>query len=135
MVRWWVNLLPLATLRLAVAATYVLAVVGTIVVVLRRGTPLAEWAGWGAIAAGIIVLLLGVNLLVREAGVGRPDEAVVLAEAVSVQSAPSDDPALQLYTIHEGTKVRLDQSGDDWVEVVLEDGRVGWVPVDVLGRI
>jgi len=134
-VRWWVDLLPLTTLRLTVAATYVVALVGLTVLVLRRGTPLARWAGRGAVAGGAVALVFGINLLVREAGIGRPDEAVVLAEAVSVQSAPADDPDLQLFTIHEGTKVRLDRAADQWAEVVLADGRVGWVAADVLGKI
>lgn len=134
-VRWWVDLLPMTTLRLTVAGGYVVALAALTVIVVRRGTTLARWAGRGAIAAGAVAVVLGINLVVREAGIGRPEEAVVLAEAVSVQSAPSDDPELQLFTIHEGTKVRLDQAGDRWAEVVLGDGRVGWVPVEVLGRI
>lgn len=133
--RWWVDLLPLSSLRVTVAAGYVLAIAGLTAVVLRRRTPFARWAGRAAGAGGMLCLVFGINLFLRETGIGRPDEAVVLAEAVSVQSAPSDDPDLQLFTIHEGTKVRLDQAGELWAEVVLADGRVGWVPVEALGRI
>jgi len=134
-VRWWVDLLPMTTLRLTVAGAYVMTLAALTVIVVRRDTSLARWAWRGAIAAGTVEVVLGINLVVREAGIGRPEEAVVLAEAVSVQSAPSDDPELQLFTIHEGTKVRLDRADDRWAEVVLADGRVGWVPVEVLGRI
>lgn len=134
-VRWWVQLFPLATLRLIVAVGYLVGIVGVTVMVLRRGAPEAVWAGRGAAVAGGVAVILGVNLLVREVGIGVPDEAVVLSESVSVQSAPSDDADLQLFTIHEGTKVRLDQIGDEWVEVVLEDGRVGWVRAEAVERI
>ena len=33
-----------------------------------------------------------------------------------------------------GTKVRIDRLSEEWAEVALEDGRVGWVPVEVLRR-
>jgi SH3-like domain-containing protein len=55
-----------------------------------------------------------------------------VAEEVSVQSAPSDDLALQVFTIHEGTKTRIDQQSGEWAEIVLADGKVGWVRVEVL---
>lgn len=96
---------------------------------------LATWGGRTAVVSGTVAVVLGVNLVVRELGLGQRAEAVVISESVSVQSAPSDDVGLQLFTIHEGTKVRLEQSGDGWIEVVLEDGRVGWVRGEVLEQI
>jgi len=50
-------------------------------------------------------------------------------------SAPLHDETLTVFTVHEGTKVRIDRLFGEWAEVVLEDGRVGWVPVEVLETI
>ena len=58
-----------------------------------------------------------------------------MAEEVAVQSAPSDEDDLTLFRVHEGTKVRIDQDTDTWSEIVLEDGRVGWVPTEALETI
>lgn len=55
----------------------------------------------------------------------------MIQSLVQVRSAPLDDEALTLFTVHEGTKVRVDRRA----EVVLEDGKVGWVPVDVFETI
>ena len=55
-----------------------------------------------------------------------------MAEAVAVRSAPAQDDDLTLFEIHEGTRVRLDQRTGEWAEVVLDDGKVGWVPLDVM---
>ena len=79
-----------------------------------------------------MVLVLGTNLVVRELGIGRAELGVILEEVVSVQAAPSDEDNLTLFEIHEGTRVRIDQRAGDWVEVVLEDGKVGWVPAEVM---
>ena len=85
-----------------------------------------------AVGGALVVLVLGINLVVRELGVGRAERAVILAEAVAVRSAPAQDDDLTLFEIHEGTTVRLDQRAGEWAEVVLDDGKVGWVPVSAL---
>ena len=58
---------------------------------------------------------------------GRAERGVILQTEAAVQSAPSDDPSLQLFTIHEGAVVRIDRRSSDWLEIVLEDGKVGWL--------
>jgi SH3-like domain-containing protein len=49
--------------------------------------------------------------------------------------APSDDPSLRIFTIHEGTKVRIDRTRAEWLRVAPEAGTVGWVKGDVVERI
>ena len=124
---WWVGLLPRAALIWLVALAWVTAIAGAAVVVLRPGPGLAAWARRAALAAAAVTLVFGVNLVVRELGLGAVEEAIVMAEEAQVQSAPSDDPALQIFLVHAGTKVAVDRRADDWVEIVLEDGAVGWM--------
>ena len=49
-----------------------------------------------------------------------------------VLSAPSEEGGLTVFTLHEGTTVRIDRRAGDWVEIVLADGKVGWLPLEVL---
>ena len=72
-------------------------------------------------------MVFGLGLVARELDVGRPDEAVIMAEEAAVHSAPSDDQELLIFTVHEGTRVRVERRSDAWVEIVLDDGKVGWV--------
>ena len=74
-------------------------------------------------------------MLAREGILGGSQWGIILTEEVAVQSAPSSEDDLTLFHVHEGTKVRLDQVTDVWSEVVLEDGRVGWVPSQALEPI
>jgi len=131
-VAWWVNLLAEPLLVVVVAAGYLVSMGALIVVILKRGTVLAVWGRWVAIAAAVVAVVFGGNLAVREFGIGRSPEGVVVVEEVQVNSAPTDDSSLLVFTIHEGTKVRIDRSADDWLEIVLADGKVGWVRSDVL---
>ena len=54
------------------------------------------------------------------------NEAIVLSSAISVKSSP-DRSATDLFVLHEGTKVRILSEMDEWKEVVIADGKKGWV--------
>ena len=125
--RWWVDLLSRPALLAVVTLAWLTAAAALIVAVAGRGDALLVWSRRAAAAAGGVALVFGLSLLARELEVGRPDEAVIMAEEAAVRSAPADDEALLIFTVHEGTKVRVERRSDEWVEIVLEDGKVGWV--------
>lgn len=129
---WWVHLLPESWLVAIVGLSYLVGMAALVAIILGRSGVLDIWARRVAMVAGGIVLVFGINLVSVELGLGEPVEAVVLADEVSVQSAPSDDQSLQVFTIHEGTTARVDQQSGEWAEIVLADGKVGWVRVEVL---
>ena len=56
----------------------------------------------------------------------KHDEAIVMASAISVKSSP-DSSDTDLFLLHEGTKVRIVSEVDEWCEVMLADGKKGWV--------
>jgi hypothetical protein len=134
-VEWWVDLLPRTLLIAVVVASYLIGTGVVLLLILKRGAAVAVWGRWIALASGVVFLLFGLNLTLREFELGRAHEAVVLQTQVDVMSAPLDDETLTIFTVHEGTKVRIDRLSEDWAEVALEDGRVGWVPVGVLETI
>ncbi len=134
-VDWWVGLLPRTLLIAVVVASYLVGTGVVLLLILKRGAPAAVWGRRIASASAVVFLLFGLNLAVREFEVGQAQEAVVLQPQVDVLSAPLDDETLTIFTVHEGTKVRIDRLSEEWAEVALEDGRVGWVPVGVLETI
>lgn len=134
-VSWWVDLLPRGVLATVVALAWLALTGGGMVRILSRGEWLRRFGYWLAAGGAVCVLVLGANLAVREFGIGRPERAIILAEVVAVRSAPAEDDDLTLFEVHEGTRVRIDQRTGTWAEVVLDDGKVGWVPLDVMGVI
>lgn len=130
--RWWVDLLSRPVLLGVVTLGWLTAMGALIVAILGRGESLGRWARRVAATAGVVTVVFGVSLLARELELGRPDEAVIMAEEAAVHSAPSDDEELLIFSVHEGTKVRVERRSDAWVEIVLEDGKVGWVRSDRL---
>ncbi|MGQ1947163.1 tetratricopeptide repeat protein [Geofilum sp. OHC36d9] len=54
--------------------------------------------------------------------------AIVFSPSVTIKSAPQGG-GTDLFVLHEGTKVKILQTIDQWHEIMLQDGSVGWMPV------
>jgi len=127
---WWVDLLPRRILVFLVVTAWLLGMGALCLRILSRTPRHGQLGSWVALGSGGILLLFGSTLLAREGVLGESNWGIVLAEEVAVQSAPSEEDDLTLFLVHEGTKVRIDQTTESWMEVVLEDGKVGWIPSD-----
>jgi tetratricopeptide (TPR) repeat protein len=129
---WWVDLLPRVWLVFLVGAAWLALTAGLMARILARAAGPRTAGLWLAVAGLIVVLVLGTNLVVRELGLGTPERAVIMVEMVPVRSAPAADDDLTVFEVHEGTRVRVDQRTEEWAEIVLDDGKVGWIPVHVM---
>ena len=56
-------------------------------------------------------------------------EAIVYATEVSVKNEPTKN-AEEAFIIHEGTKVLVLDSVDDWKKIQLLDGKIGWLKIN-----
>ena len=56
------------------------------------------------------------------------DDAIVMRPVTSVKSSPSSESSMDLFILHEGTKVRILDSVGNWNNIELADGRQGWIP-------
>jgi tetratricopeptide (TPR) repeat protein len=57
--------------------------------------------------------------------------AIVISPSVTVKSSP-DNSGTDLFVIHEGTKVNIDDHISDWKEIRLSDGSKGWLKAEDL---
>lgn len=58
----------------------------------------------------------------------RADDAIVMRPVVSVKSSPSVESSMDLFILHEGTKVKILDTVGKWNNIELADGRQGWMP-------
>ena len=63
-----------------------------------------------------------------------PGSAVVVDYLVNVKSAPRDT-GTDLFVLHEGAKVWLEDIAGEWREIRLSDGRKGWLPLSSIEEI
>jgi tetratricopeptide (TPR) repeat protein len=61
-------------------------------------------------------------------------KAIILNPLVSGKSSP-DNSGTDLFVLHEGTKVTIEDEVGEWFEIRLSDGNKGWVPVNSLNII
>lgn len=58
-------------------------------------------------------------------------EAVIFSPSVTGKSSP-DSSGTDLFVLHDGTKVRIEDEVGEWYEIKLSDGNKGWVPINSL---
>jgi hypothetical protein len=87
----------------------------------------------GGILNGILlvsVLVTGWIMLDKYWDVSDKQEGIVIASAVDVRSAPIARGENVVFRIHEGTKVDITTMQPGWYEVILLDGKKGWIPAE-----
>ncbi len=62
------------------------------------------------------------------------NQAIIFSPSVTVKSSP-DKSGTDLFLLHEGVKVNIENTETDWVEIKISDGRKGWVELSVLEKI
>jgi tetratricopeptide (TPR) repeat protein len=130
-----VRALPVSAWFWLTAGFFGLAVAGAVVFLLSRNRLAAVTGYRGAVLFGVLFAVAGLLWLGRIQTDRSTVEAVILATKVDVMSAPGGQDSVESFSLHEGTKVRLDRESGEWVEIVLADGKVGWVPKSSLGKI
>ena len=61
-------------------------------------------------------------------------KAIISSPLVSGKSSP-DDSGTDLFVLHEGTRVNIEDEVGEWFEIRLSDGNKGWVPSNSLNII
>ena len=96
------------------------------------------WKRSGAYSAAAvlgIIALFALGILVHKI---RYDalvvEAIVMTEKADAFSGPGEDNT-HIFTIHEGTKIVIERSQDDWNLIRLSSGAGGWIHGDVIEKI
>lgn len=60
--------------------------------------------------------------------------AILLSPNVTVLSAPEEN-GTEVFILHEGIKVRLADQRENWLKIMLPDGKSGWIKKDHVGII
>lgn len=60
--------------------------------------------------------------------------SIVVVSNVTAKSEPSAASG-EVFSIHEGTKVRVEETLNRWHKIRLADGKIGWIPVEAVEKI
>lgn len=134
---WWDNLkvfFSIYDLTIVVVILYVISIALLIALLflrysIRRKTILTL-LGVSAVLTIFFTYLLILN--VQESSQNR--HAIILTQSANVLSAPNEG-STDVFVLHEGAKVSLDEQRGEWVKISLPDGKTGWLQQDYLGII
>jgi hypothetical protein len=118
-------------LRVAAVLYWLLAALGTALLVVPRVRRLLVPPAWGLGVLLVLVLFFaGMKRVVGESGrVG-----VVLPGEIAVHSEPGED-GKSVFSLHAGTEVRMARTIGGWVEISLGPDLKGWLPESALAAI
>lgn len=135
--RWFfalVNLLPSDTWAWWTVAALILSLAGGTLYVVSRTLFLRKAGFWSG-----LVFLAGALFLFwisywGHSQVSQVQEAILFTPTVTVKSSP-DEKSVDLFVLHEGTKVQLMDHIGNWYEIRIANGSVGWLPSTSLEKI
>ena len=61
-------------------------------------------------------------------------EAIIFTPTITVKSSPTMN-AVDLFVVHEGTKIYILDEVQNWIKIRIPDGSIGWLPVNSVQKI
>jgi tetratricopeptide (TPR) repeat protein len=95
---------------------------------------LRRWILYLSAVAGLLTIFWAYILIIRTGELKEFHWAIVLTPTVTVLSAP-DENSTDVFLLHEGVKVSLNENRGDWVKISLPDGKSGWMKKNDIGII
>lgn len=130
--KWWDSLGSLfsvdgwAWVSVAVFAVFLLCL---FIFLMSRRTGLRK-AGFFVGLLAVVCLALSVCFAIRtQKDRTHQNEAIIMTPTVTVKSSPSEN-SVDLFVLHEGSKVRVMDGANGWNKIKIADGSVGWLQAD-----
>ncbi len=74
----------------------------------------------------VLLVLCSVLLFIRYQADTRKDFGVIITQVTGAKVAPNQTEK-DAFVVHEGLKVKVEETEDLWYKIRLDDGKVGWV--------
>lgn len=93
---------------------------------LAQRLPLRKTGFYGTLVAAVLFVCTTSFAAAGRRELLDESHAVVMPASVAVKSSP-DKSATDLFVLHEGTVVTVTDRLDEWCEILLDDGKKGWI--------
>ena len=81
----------------------------------------------------LLVITLGISYM-QHTKSATIKAAVIFTTKASVNNAPTLNSE-EIFVLHEGTKIMILDSVDNWKKIKLADGKIGWISADALKEL
>jgi tetratricopeptide (TPR) repeat protein len=134
---WWrsfYNMMPVDSWAVLSVAGFILFIVLFLFYLLSRSMIIRKIAFF----SGLVVLVMTIfsfSISYRKYhNFHNQKEAIVFTPTITVKSSPNPN-SVDLFVIHEGSKVLIRDQVGDWYEIRIANGSVGWLPASALRKI
>ena len=134
---WWESILASLTVNgwtYLVYIFFILLIVLIVIYFFAKTTfqqKLILFSGLGMLAIFVMLFSLLIVKINREENV---IEGVIIGQSITVKTSP-DIKSTDIFVIHEGLKVNLEDKLDNWVKIRLADGKLGWIENNTVEKI
>ena len=115
--------------------SFVMALILLLLYVFSLRINLRKLSFWMAVFLLVISLTGLVFSAEHRRMVTKHKQAIILTPSVTIKSSPDEQSGTDLFQLHEGTRVTIDDELGDWREVILTDGNRGWLKESDLIRL
>jgi len=89
---------------------------------------------YGAFILLVLSIISGTFGLTRKSELSNHKQAIIMTGTVVIKSSP-DKSGTDLFQLHEGTKVSIKSNLDEWTEIVVGNGNIGWLETKAIEKI
>lgn len=125
-ISWFVLLFPEQTWSMLALISFIIVLAGLLLFLFARLIGLKKAGFISGLVALVIFLITFSSARSRHRDVVNPDEGIILAPSVVVRSSPSPS-GTELFILHEGTKIEINEEISGWQNIKVIDGREGWI--------
>ncbi|RLD54684.1 MAG: hypothetical protein DRI97_11050 [Bacteroidetes bacterium] len=122
----FVQLFPEHTWSLLALVFFIIILTGLLVFLFSRRMVLKKSGFISGLVALVLFVITISSALSRHRDIVHPDTGIILAPSVVVRSSPSES-GTELFILHEGTKIKVNEEVSGWQNIKLIDGREGWI--------
>jgi tetratricopeptide (TPR) repeat protein len=135
--RWWrtiYNIFPADDWAKILIVFFILGLVGLSIFKLAKTIKLKKF-GFTVLSGSLILALICWVLAASQKNYATTTtHAIILDSTVDILSAPSSGSS-QLFVLHEGTKVKIKDQTEGWLEISLPNGNQGWIVIKSVAKI
>jgi len=132
--RWLNASLPVGITVGTFLAGWCMIFVSLITMYLVRSSAIVRITRLSFFLGVIISLVVGLVLILQVFVIPRTTDGIIITPTVTVKSSP-DPASVDAFVIHEGLKVVLGDSVENWRRITLADGKTGWIPTSQVEAI
>ncbi len=137
-VKRWVNslikLLGVDQWYLISIIVFVITLLAFLYFVFGNNLIIRRFSFYGAFILLVLTFITSVFGLVRRSELTNHNQAIIMVGTVVAKSSP-DKSGTDLFQLHEGTKVQIKSNLDQWTEIVVGNGNIGWLETKTIEKI